>query len=94
MELANKLQVCLRELPKLGLKGVYQGDLLFTRGDLKGANIGGEKMITFTPNTITYAVPADSDIGRRIVRAKLGIVFHTVYSGKTMDNMTDCFWQY
>ena len=28
-------------------------------------------MITFTPNTITYAVPADSDIGRRIARAKL-----------------------
>ena len=90
-ELANKLQVCLRELPKLGLSGVYQGDLLFTRGDLKAANIGGEKMITFTPNTITYAVPADSDIGRRIVRAKLGIVFHTVYSGKTMDNMTAGF---
>ena len=90
-ELANKLQICLRELPKLGLSGVYQGDLLFTRGDLKAANIGGEKMITFTPNTITYAVPADSDIGRRIVRAKLGIVFHTVYSGKTMDNMTAGF---
>ena len=90
-ELANKLMICLRELPKLGLSGVYQGDLLYTRGDLKGANIDGEKMITFTPNTITYAVPADSDIGRRIVRAKLGIVFHTVYSGKTMDNMTAGF---
>jgi len=90
-ELANKLMICLRELPKLGLSGVYQGDLLYTRGDLKGANIDGEKMITFTPNTITYAVPADSDIGRRIARAKLGIVFHTVYSGKTMDNMTAGF---
>ena len=48
-------------------------------------------MITFTPNTITYAVPADSDIGRRIARAKLGIVFHTVYTGKTMNNMTAGF---
>ena len=83
--------ICLRELPKLGLSGVYQGDLLYTRGDLKGANIDGEKMITFTPNTITYAVPADSDIGRRIARAKLGIVFHTVYTGKTMNNMTAGF---
>ena len=90
-ELANKLMICLRELPKLGLSGVYQGDLLYTRGDLKGANIDGEKMITFTPNTITYAVPADSDIGRRIARAKLGIVFHTVYTGKTMNNMTAGF---
>ena len=90
-ELANKLLVCLRELPKLGLKGVYQGDLLYTRGDLKMAAIEGEKMITFTPNTITYAVPAASDIGRTIARAKLGIVFHTVYSGKTMNSMTAGF---
>ena len=88
---ATKLMVCLRELPKLGLQGVYQGDLLYTRGDLKGANIDGEKMITFTPNTITYAVPADSDIGRRIARAKLGIVFHTVYTGKSLSNMTAGF---
>ena len=90
-DLANKLMVCLRELPKLGLKGVYQGDLLYTRGDLKGASIDGEKMITFTPNTITYAVPADSDIGRKITRAKLGIVFHTVYTGKSLSNMTAGF---
>ena len=90
-ELANKLQVCLRELPKLGLDGIYQGDLLFTRGDLKAVAIDGEKMITFTPNTITYAVPADSDIARRIARAKLGIVFHTKYSGKTMSGLTAGF---
>jgi len=90
-ELANKLQVCLRELPKLGLDGIYQGDLLFTRGDLKAVAIDGEKMITFTPNTITYAVPSDSDIARRIARAKLGIVFHTKYSGKTMSSLTAGF---
>ena len=90
-ELANKLQVCLRELPKLGLDGIYQGDLLFTRGDLKAVVIEGEKMITFTPNTITYAVPAGSDIARRIARAKLGVVFHTKYSGKTMSSLTAGF---
>ena len=90
-ELANKLQVCLRELPKLGLDGIYQGDLLFTRGDSKAVAIDGEKMITFTPNTITYAVPAGSDIARRIARAKLGIVFHTKYSGKTMSSLTAGF---
>ena len=90
-ELANKLQVCLRELPKLGLDGIYQGDLLFTRGDLKAVAIDGEKMITFTPNTITYAVPAGSDIARKIARAKLGIVFHTKYSGKTMSSLTAGF---
>ncbi len=89
--LAKKLAICLRELPKLGMNGIYQGDLLFTRGDLKAATIGGEKMITFTPNTITYAVPADSDIAKRITRAKLGIVFHTVYTGKKMTELTAGF---
>ena len=90
-ELANILAVCLRELPNLGMNGIYQGDLLFTRGDLKAAAIGGEKMITFTPNTITYAVPADSDIAKRITRAKLGIVFHTKYTGKKMTELTAGF---
>ena len=90
-ELANKLQVCLRELPKLGLDGIYQGDLLFTRGDLKAVAIDGEKMITFTPNTITYAVPKDSDLAKRIERARIGIVFHTKYSGKTMSSLTAGF---
>jgi len=89
--LAKKLAICLRELPKLGMNGIYQGDLLFTRGDLKAAAIVGEKMITFTPNTITYAVPADSDIAKRITRAKLGIVFHTVYTGKKMTELTAGF---
>ena len=79
---ASKLLACLRDLKRLGIKGVYQGDLLFTRSELKPAVIDGEKMITFTPNTITYAVPTSSKLGRRIARARLGIVFHTYYSGK------------
>jgi len=89
--LVNKLQVCLRELSKLGIKGILQGDLLFTKGDLGGDTINGEKMITFTPNTITYAVPASSGLGRKISRAKIGIVFHTSYSGKTMDRLSAGF---
>ena len=68
---ADKLNVCLRELKRLGITGIYQGDLLFTKGDLKSAAIDGEKMITFTPNTITYAVPSNSSIGKRIARARL-----------------------
>ena len=88
---ADKLNVCLRELKRLGITGIYQGDLLFTKGDLKSAVIDGEKMITFTPNTITYAVPSDSSIGRRIARARLGIVFHTYYTGKDMKSLTAGF---
>ena len=85
-EVNKKLKVCLNELSRAGITDILQGDLLFT-DDKKSANIEGEKMITFTPNTITYAVQADSDIGRKIARAKMGIVFHTRYSGKTMDKL-------
>ena len=88
---ADKLRVCLNELKRLGITGIYQGDLLFTKGDLKSATIDGEKMITFTPNTITYAVPVDSSIGRRIARARLGIVFHTYYTGKDMKSLSAGF---
>ena len=87
---AKKLQVCLNNLSRLNIKGILQGDLLFT-DDLKSINIDGEKMISFTPNTITYAVPINSDIGKRIARAKMGIVFHTQYSGKTMNNLSASF---
>ena len=48
--LADKLSVCLKELPKLGIRGVVQGDLLFTPGDIKKVSIRGEDAIAFTPN--------------------------------------------
>ena len=80
---AQKLSVCLAHLSSLNIKQILQGDLLFTN-DKKAVSIGGEKMISFTPNTITYAVQASSGIGKKIARAKMGIVFHTMYTGKTM----------
>ena len=90
-ELAAKLSIALRELSRLGIKGVLQGDFLFAQSDLKSATIDDEKMITFTPNTITYAVQANSGIGKQISRARMGIVFHTKYTGKTLDSMTAGF---
>ena len=86
-ELANKLSIALRELAKLNISGILQGDFLFSKSDLKSESIDGENMITFTPNTITYAVPTNSNIGKRIRRARMGIVFHTSYSGKTMKSL-------
>ena len=70
---------------------ILQGDLLFTKSDLKNAVIDGQKMISFTPNTITYAVPEDSKLGRQISRANLGIVFHTSYTGKKMSELSANF---
>jgi hypothetical protein len=83
-DLANKLIACLQLLPKLGIKGVLQGDLMFTGGDKKSRTINGVEYITFQPNTIMYAVGKDSELGKRIASAKLGIAFHTQYSGETM----------
>ena len=85
--LAEKLTIALRELKKLKITGILQGDFLFSKSDLKTEKIDGESMITFTPNTITYAVPVDSSIGKRISRARMGIVFHTSYSGKKMKDL-------
>jgi hypothetical protein len=90
-ELARKLIVCLRELSKLGIRGILQGDLLFTKGDVKTTSIDEQDYHIFTPNTITYAVARDSQIGRRIAGARLGIVFHTMYSGKDMKSLSASF---
>ena len=87
---AQKLSVCLAHLSSLNIKQILQGDLLFTN-DKKMAAIRGEKMITFTPNTITYAVQADSNIGKKIARAKMGIVFHTMYTGRDMKSLSASF---
>ena len=87
---AQKLSVCLNHLSSLNIKQILQGDLLFTN-DKKMAAIRGEKMITFTPNTITYAVQADSNIGKKIARAKMGIVFHTMYTGRDMKSLSASF---
>jgi hypothetical protein len=73
--------VLLPELKKLGIKGIVQGDLMFTQSDLKKQTINGVEYITFQPNTIVYSVPADSDLARTILSAKVGIVFHTTYNG-------------
>ena len=87
---AQKLEVCLANLKRLNIKGILQGDLVFTN-DKKGITIDGEKMLSFTPNTITYAVPQNSGIGKRIANAKMGIVFHTQYNGKKMDSLSASF---
>ena len=87
---AQKLEVCLANLKRLNIKGILQGDVLFTN-DKKVISIDGEKMLSFTPNTITYAVPQNSGIGKRIANAKMGIVFHTQYNGKKMDSLSASF---
>lgn len=88
--LVEKLKVALQYLPELGMRGVFQGDMMFTN-DLKSEKIDGGSYVTFTPNTITYAVPVDSDLAKEITKAKLGVVWHTEYKGNKMSGMKASF---
>lgn len=87
-DLASKLIECLKYLPKVGIKGVLQGDLMFTTDTKKTKTINGKSYVTFMPNTIMYAVLAGNPIGKAVAAAKIGIAFHTEYSGKTMSSLS------
>lgn len=89
--LAQKLKLALKHLPELGITGVVQGDMMFTRPDLKYANIDGESYVTFQPNTVVYAVPAETNLAKQITTAKLGVVWHTSYSGRSLEDMRASF---
>lgn len=89
--LSEKLQVAFEELSKLGIKNVLQGDMMYTKSDLSIKTIGGISYVTFQPNTIMYAVPKNSDLGKKIINSKMGIVFHTTYSGNSLEEMSANF---
>jgi len=85
-DLAEKLKFSHRYFSQLGIKGVIQGDLLFT-SDLKTETVDGERLYTFRPNTITYGIPVDHPIGKAAKTAKIGVVFHTHYTGNILAEM-------
>ena len=84
--LASKLKDCLKYLPALNIKGVAQGDLLFT-DDKKKAKVNNQDCILFQPNTITYCIPKEDELYGKAWEAKLGVVFHTQYVGDSIQNM-------
>lgn len=90
-ELMQKMEYALKYLPSLDIGNVMQGDLMFIDSDLTQEQIGGELCYVFTPNTISYTVPVDSTLGKRIAKAKLGIVFHTAYKGTNLADMSAVF---
>ena len=86
-DLKRKFGIALSEFSKLGITGVIQGDLLFTKSDLKKAKIEGDDYITFHPNTIVYALPNGSDIAKKVLKAKIGVIWHTKYTGDRLADM-------
>ena len=85
------LKYAHRYLSKLNIQGVVQGDLMFIPGMLQPERIDGEAYLTFTPNTITYAVQKGSKLYDQITKAKIGIVFHTKYEGDALDSLSAQF---
>jgi len=82
--LVEKLKAALDHLPKVTpKKGVYQGDIMHTKGDVK---VHGNK-VKFTPNTITYAADKNSEHGKAAMNSQIGVAVHTAYKGKTMEDM-------
>jgi len=88
--LNEKFKVALKEFSKLGIKGVLQGDLMFTN-DISKETIEGVSYYTFQPNTIVYAVPVDSPLGKIMNTAKVGVVWHTTYTGSALQDMKASF---
>ena len=85
-DLAKKLKEALKYLPDLGITGVIQGDFLFSKEDVtKKETIDGQNYTTFHPNTIIYAVPYDQ--AKSVRDAKIGVVWHTTYTGKDFASM-------
>jgi len=89
-ELGEKFKIAFRNFKDLGIKGVIQGDLMFTN-DIKTENIDGKSYLTFQPNTIVYAVEKDSELGKMINKAEIGIVWHTSYTGNSFEDMKASF---
>jgi len=86
-DLNAKLKLALKHFPDLGIRGVIQGDFLFGPGDVEKKKIKGKHYVTFHPNTIVYAIPANTEMAREILSAKVGVVWHTTYTGKTFETM-------
>lgn len=86
--LASMLEAALKYLRELRIGGIVQGDLMFTPGDLSVVNVNDEDCYVFTPNTITYAVPVNSQLGKSIAQAQIGIIFHTTYIGDSWEELS------
>ena len=84
------LKECLQRLSTLPIQGVLQGDLLYQTTPSM-IMLEGKRNYSFRPNTITYTIPVDSELGNKVGASKLGIVFHTEYTGRTMQDLTAGF---
>jgi len=86
-DLNSKLKAALKYLPELDIKGVVQGDFLFDSSEIKTKKLKGKMYVTFHPNTIVYAVPSGTEAAKKVKAAKIGVVWHTTYTGSSFETM-------
>jgi hypothetical protein len=77
--LAVKLKRAFPLLQQLGIKNIMQGDLMFDSASINKEDIDDVPHYTFKPNTIKYAVEANSALGKKLSNSVLGVIFHTEY---------------
>lgn len=85
--LAETLKIALEYFPELKMKGVFQGDIMYTRNSIENKTIDSVNYITFRPNTITYAIPVESELAKTILSSKIGVAWHTTYTGNTIEEL-------
>lgn len=90
-DLKQPFKLALENLSRMGIRGVIQGDFMFGPGDLQRETIDEGDYLTFQPNTIVYAVPSDSKLAKEMKSAKIGIVWHTTYTGRSLESMKASF---
>ena len=82
--LVHHLKNALEHLPKVTpSKGVFQGDIMHSKEHVEKS----DSKVHFTPNTLTYHEPANSEEGKKIQNSKIGIAVHTGYQGKDIQSM-------
>ena len=91
-DLAEKLKSGLRYLNgAIKADAIFQGDFMYGEGDIETDTIDGVEYYTFQPNTIVYAVPTDSELGKRIRKSRIGVIFHTRYEGASIEELSASF---
>lgn len=87
-ELKEKFLLAFNMYKDVEFTNILQGDFLFTKKMLKTNTIDGQKYVTFHPNTIAYSVPVDSELAGKLMKMKMGVVFHTTYTGSSISNLS------
>ena len=87
-ELKDKFLLAFKLFKDVKFDKILQGDFLFDSSDIKKETIDGVSYIVFHPNTIAYSIPEDSELAKTIKRKKMGIVFHTSYTGKSISDLS------